>query len=87
MLYTASLFRHVYKLQTTTINIALVLENFTQIAFSRREMMYLSYSFLICLGKQMFRMTNFNASLPRYMTVYFVEYHQQYKPNETSVEY
>ena len=60
-------------------------ENFTQIAFSRREMMYLSYSFLICLGKQMLRMTNFNASLPRYMTVHFVKYHQQYKPNEMEI--
>ena len=71
MLYTASLFCHVYKLQTTTINIAFEFENFTRIAFSGREMMYLSYSFLICLGKQMLRTTNLLASLARYMTVYF----------------
>ena len=60
-------------------------ENFTQIAFSGREMMYLSYSFLMCLGKQMLRTTNLLASLARYMTVYFEKYHQQYKSNDIEI--
>ena len=60
-------------------------ENFTRIAFSGREIMYLSYSFLICLGKQMLRTTNFNASLVRYMTVRFIKYHQQYKPKDKEI--